>query len=82
MSGEVKVGHLVIEFPDGTDKPMTVEHARELHRQLSKLFNADTPQATVYPVYVSRHEWPWWRPMDDWTKWQPHEQPRIWCVSE
>ena len=87
MSKKVKVASIIIEFPDGELKEMSVDDARELCRQLRMVFS----QVPLnHPVVIERSQYPHWRdiyvhnspPAQLPCTEPPAERPRIWCSEE
>ena len=84
MQDKVEVSKITIAYPDGDAKEMTIEHARELHKQLAELFG-ETQPPVVYPapIIIDRPRWPYWYSTPstitptrvEWTG----DSPRVWC---
>jgi len=53
MSEKVKVESIVVVFPGGERREMTLDEARALHAQLAELFGSG-PAVISVPVYVQR----------------------------
>jgi hypothetical protein len=87
MSNQVKVKAIQIEYPDGSTKQLTIDDARELHRQLETLFGVRI-ETTPGPVIIERDWWPRWRQVwssddviDTGTP-LPLQSPQVWCCAE
>jgi len=84
---KVKVDAVVIQYPDGSRKSLSIEDARALYRELAELFGHPTAIPPV-PIVIERERWPRWAPTwtDDGTPHQvpavPDLTPRIWCCAE
>lgn len=50
----VSVSGITIAFPDGSTKDMSIEHAKELHRQLGELFGSNAAALPSYYPVVKR----------------------------
>lgn len=54
MSKKVKVSDIVIQYPDGESKQVSVADARELHKQLDELFGKKNVTMPTAPVIIER----------------------------
>lgn len=91
MSDKVKVSSIVVVFPGGERREMTIEEAKALHAQLAELFGNKTVTIET-PTYVYRDRWP--RIIDNgptplWYETQPttgapqrHGLPTVWCRAD
>ena len=63
MSKKVKVTAIQIRYPDGTVKQLSVDDAKELHRELNELFGTSIPQyvPSMHPIIIKRDRWLRWR---------------------
>ena len=57
MSERVKVASIVVVFPGGERREMTLDEAKALHQQLAELFGI-TPTVVQIPTYIYRDRWP------------------------
>jgi len=57
MPEKVKVASIVVVFPSGERREMTLGEAKDLYDQLAELFGIKQPVISV-PVYVQRDHWP------------------------
>lgn len=93
MSDKVKVASITIEYPGGELKPLSVDDARELYRQLHELFGTTSVTVLRTPFFIERKRYPRWN--DTWcgSSQSPHtlslpatippaEKPRVWCSEE
>lgn len=55
MSDSVKISGITLEFPDGTKKELSIDHARQLYVQLDQLLGKSTmPVQPWYPSYPAQ----------------------------
>jgi len=71
MPEKVKVASIVVVFPSGERREMTLDEAKVLHAQLAELFGIKQPVISV-PAYVQRDHWP--RYIDP--------LPPVWCNAD
>ena len=90
MSERVKVASIVVVFPGGERKEMTLDEAKALHQQLAELFGI-APAVVQIPTYIYRDRWP--RIIDTgptpmWYETQPTiatplpALPNVWCKTD
>ena len=90
MAEKVKVASIVVVFPGGERREMTIDEAKALHLQLAELFGAK-PLVVEVPTYVYRDRWP--RiieagPQPVWYETQPTTAtplpslPTVWCKTD
>lgn len=82
---EVEVNAIVVSFPDGQSKQMTIEDARKLYEQLDALFGSREKETRIV---IEREHWPrWWGTTqtflhdDSSYKPMPIENPTVWCST-
>ena len=85
MGKKLKVASIVIQYPDGETKELSLEDARALHEQLDDLFAKPLPWPTR-PIIIERERtWPhWWQsptcePAQ--TPKMPYTKPQVWCKA-
>ena len=86
---KVRVAAIQIQYPDGDEKQLSVEDARELFKQLEGLFGEKIQYIPGAPVIIERDRYPW-RPL--WTdrgtgtlragELPPPTQPLVWCCEQ
>ncbi len=87
MSEKVKVASIVVVFPGGERREMTLDEAKALHAQLAELFGSK-PAVISVPVYVQRDRWPRIidTPQPVWYETQPNTGrpglPQVWCKAD
>ena len=75
-----KVESIIVAFPNGERRELTIEEARALHSQLNELFGTKD-----VPIYITSR-WP--RIVENpqpiyWTSEQtPSGPPEVWCKTE
>lgn len=84
----VRVSKLIVAIGKA-QIPLTVEQAKELHRQLDELFGKAEPAAVTKEIVIHRDYWPWWQP---WTYGEQHIEinyggtstalPMVQCCAE
>lgn len=87
MGKKAEVKAIVIQYPDGETKELTIEDAKALHRQLDELFGTVAPAS---PIIIERDYWPrWWPPYTPPITWKsgttievPDYTPKVWCKAE
>jgi hypothetical protein len=87
MSEKVKVASIVVVFPGGERREMTLYEAKALYVQLAELFGSK-PAVISVPVYVQRDHWPRIidTPQPVWYETQPNTGrpgfPQVWCKAD
>jgi len=90
MAEKVKVVSIVVVFPGGERREMTIDEAKALHLQLAELFGAK-PLVVEVPTYVYRDRWPRIIEAGPQPVWYetpltlappPSSLPTVWCKTD
>ncbi len=87
QTGKVELGAIQIQYPDGTVKQLSLDHARELHKQLDELFGEKIKYVPSAPVTIFRDKWPSWRPYSHFgsnttSDYTPVSKPTVFCCAK
>lgn len=90
MSDRVKVASIVVVFPGGERREMTLDEAKALHAQLAELFGIK-PLTIEVPTYIYRDRWPriidapqpvWYETQPNTGTQPPTGLPQVWCKAD
>ncbi len=89
MAEKVKVASIIVVFPGGERREMTLDEAKALHAQLAELFGIK-PLTIEIPTYIYRDRWPriidtpqpvWYETQPNTGTQPPAGLPQVWCKA-
>jgi len=87
MAQKEIVNAIVLQYPDGDTKELSIDDAKALYRQLDELFGKSVEYVPTQPLVIEREQWPHWMPLiwckdeGQFTPSSPPQQPQVWCTA-